>query len=340
MRQWEPRQSAEIKLRGLPLAFLLVALCAAAGWTKPKHDEGLRSQLTSLQKETGLSLSYFGWYIGTLDFAHKSKLLSAQHLPRPAGNSQNGDLSPQGDMIAFAWSYGTPLAPGPSPNADPSVTRLAIVRRDGSGLEEFPAVRQPDRFCWSPDQTKLIVYSRVQSKGAAPGAKVYLIDLGSKTVEEILADPVLLTTQCWSPDGKQIVYAIPAQAAETPGTVVIYDFSTRQVRTLTHGTYPTWSPDGGRIAFLEGKNYYVIQPGAERKLLFYSPNAKTGVLWSPDSRFVAYGVCCHYSAESTLVRFYVRRLRDNAEDWVADVGDVPHAIDVHWIAPARSRSRF
>ena len=280
-----------------------------------------------------------------LDFAHRSKLLSAQHLPRPAGNSQNGDLSPQGDMIAFAWSYGTPLVPGLSPNADSSVTRLAIVRRDGSGLQEFPAVRQPDRFCWSPDQTKLVVYSRVQSKGAVPSAKVYLIDLGPKTVEEILADPVLLTTQCWSPDGKQIVYAIPTQAgAETPGTVVIYDFSTRQTKTLTHGTYPTWSPDGGRIAFLEGKNYYVIQPsGAERKPFFDSPNAKTGVLWSPDSRFVAYGVCCHYSskaAESTLVRFYVRRLRDNAEDWVADVGDVPHAIDVHWIAPARSRSRF
>jgi hypothetical protein len=34
----------------------------------------------------------------------------------------------------------------------------------------------------------------------------------------------------------------------------------------------------------------------------------------------------------------VRRVRDNAEDWVADVGDVPHARDVHWVVPKTEKA--
>ena len=54
-----------------------------------------------------------------------------------------------------------------------------------------------------------------------------------------------------------------------------------------------------------------------------------------DGCFVAYGLCCKYGGDTTLWRFYVRRLRDNAEDWVADRGDL-HGVDVHWVQPVKA----
>lgn len=310
-------------------ALLIVALPIALGRAKSEAGKQLRAELASLQKETGISLAYFGWYVGTLDFSHRNKLLSAQDLPRPAGNSQDGDVSPQGDLIAFAWSYGT----------DPSVKRLAIVRRDGAGLREFPAVKQPDGFCWSGDGSKLVVHARTISNMNSSAGKFYLVDVLSNNVQEIGSASAWLTPQCWSPDAGSFVYEVPETDLSGPGhrgTIERYDLAQKQRFTLTRGSYATWSPASDTIGFLDGDDYYTVDSsGKQKTLLFHAPNARSGLLWSPDSRFVAYGVCCKYSGPTTLLRFYVRRLGDNLEDWIADVGDVPHALHLHWVKPKR-----
>jgi hypothetical protein len=331
-------QFTRFKLHELSSALLILAVLVSAVGAKSKDDEGPRAELASLQNETGLALAYFGWYIGTLDFAHRNKLLSAEHLPQPAGSSQNGDLSPHGDMIAFAWSYGTPGSSSLPTNVAPSSSRLGIVWRDGREVREFPAVAQPEGFCWSPDESRIVIHTRA---GPSSPGKLYLVNLLSSVVEQIGSGPVLLSTQCWSPDSRHIVYEIPSVEAahNSGGTVAVYDFATKRAKMLGGGSYPTWSRNPSSIAFLDGDDYYTIQPsGEQRRLLFHAPKASTGVLWSPDSRFVAYGLCCKYASATTLIRFYVRRVRDNAEDWVADVGDVPHARDVHWVAPKTEKA--
>lgn len=91
-----------------------------------------------------------------------------------------------------------------------------------------------------------------------------------------------MTSQCWSPDGTQLVY-------EIEGSVRLYDTGEDRSVTLVKGTDSSWSPDGNWIAFLDRGTYYAIQPdGSGRKQLFHKSNAVSAFYWSPDSRIVTY----------------------------------------------------
>jgi len=296
-------------------------------------DDNLRPELVSLQRETGLSLAYFGWELFTVDFRDPKKLFSVEEIPTPVGGSQEGDLSPRGTMIAFAWRY-----PPDSQSRDAifpfTSSRLGIARRDGSDVREFEQVKLPESFCWSPDESRLAVYSPYPRLNRWSGGKVYVITLASGIVEQITAGAALLTTQCWSADGHQLVYSLKGDDEEPSETITVYDTVEKKSRIMGRGTHPTWSADGQQVAFLVGDDYYTVPAGGgQQKLFLHAPKATTGLLWSPDSRYVAYGICCRYSSDTRLYRFYVRRLRDNAETWAHDVGDVPHGRDVHWVLP-------
>jgi Tol biopolymer transport system component len=81
-----------------------------------------------------------------------------------------------------------------------------------------------------------------------------------------LTQPDALTTQCWSPEGKEIVYA-------TDGHVTIQKLGESKATTVAVGTDPTWSPDGNWIAYLDENehSYYVIHPSGEgKKKLFHN----------------------------------------------------------------------
>lgn len=324
-----PRQLIRSQGRKIAFVLLLVVLTLSLAAKSTDKDEGLRAQLASLQNEVGLGLRFFGWSVGTVDFAHRK--VNYEEVPGPAARSQNGDLSPHGTMVAFSWFYST----------DPFVSRLAIVQKDGRGLREFPVIKGPKYFCWSPDEAKLAVYSFLQNGTSAEG-RVFVVHLHSNQVEEIATGPAFLTPQCWSPDGYSLVYGITALGDEprAVGKVALYSFADKTTKILASGAYPTWSSDGNSIAFLDGEDYYVIRAsGNERKLFLHAAKPRTGLLWSPDGRFIAYGLCCKYDLSTTLWRFYVRRLRDNAEDWVADIGDIPHGRDVHWVETLRIKEQ-
>ena len=195
----------------------------------------------------------------------------------------------------------------------------------------------PEYFCWSQDESKLAVYT-FDRHGSQPNGRLVIVNLHSNQAEEIARGPAFLTPQCWAPDGQSLVYGVSQLGNESrpTGNIAVYDSAEKKTRIIGSGAYPTWSADGNWIAFLDGENYYVVRPsGNERKLFLHVARPKTGLLWSPDGRFVAYGICCKYSWTSpdTYWRFYVRRLSDNAEDWVADIGDIPHGRDVHWVQP-------
>jgi Tol biopolymer transport system component len=125
----------------------------------------------------------------------------------------------------------------------------------------------------------------------------------------------------------------------------VYDKHEVKSWTLANGRHATWSPDGNWIAFLEDGAYYAIRPtGNEKKLLFKQKEALTPLWWSPDSRLVAYMSRDHFfeghwwpPIEQGRVR--VRRLEDNAEDWVANLYIEGHVPSFRWVTvvePERS----
>lgn len=94
---------------------------------------------------------------------------------------------------------------------------------------------------------------------------------------DLARDPVNdLSAPAVSPDGRLLVVArSPSEQNAGAGPLALYDIASGQkVRDLTTGAgdgLPTFSPDGGRIAFNRGGDIYVLAldgaPGSERRIV-------------------------------------------------------------------------
>jgi WD40 repeat protein len=267
-------------------------------------EESARAELEQLQKKNGLTIGIFNRKgIGVLRFRQRSfafrKLLVDWDFA-------NGGISQDGTEVFLMQPLRKPRS-------------LVIARTDGSDLRQYDEFLDALPLCWSYDNSRLVVLS--------PGSKLQLLELKSRLAQDIPIDDLpnvgFVTSQCWSPDGKQIVYQ------STNGNVFVYNFDKRNSTKLAKGTGPTWSPDGDWIAYRDGDIYCSIHPSGEgRRELFHKSRAASGLYWSPDSRFVAY-VREDFVALSN--RLMIRRIKDGSEDWVAGGGDVGAGDNYQWV---------
>lgn len=316
------------------MAFFAVALTVL---TQASTKESIRAELTRLQKQGGLSLVSFegGGRSGNLSivlFANRS--FSERHLLKNE-NVGEGSISLDGTEIAFElWRKTGQKLSAPTGKEYPEYrSYLGIVRQDGSDLREYPDLDKPYNSCWSFDKSALALSVKDLKHGKDASYGLQILNLGSGTIEMIDAKGYV-TTQCWSPNGKQIVY-------QTDQTLRLYDIQEKKSWALTNGRYATWSPDGNWIAFLEDDGYYAIRPsGNEKKLLFKKKDALTALWWSPDSRLVAYVSRTRFLEgrwwpPMEQGRLRIRRLEDNAEDWVANLYIEGHVPSFQWIKPSQ-----
>jgi Tol biopolymer transport system component len=277
-------------------------------------EEGVRAELARLEKQTGLTLAWYDRGFRFVSFENRS-VINGKELY--FGATKSGAISRDGTEIAVQFDYTGNLR-GPS---------LAILRPDGSHFQEHSEISGPVEICWSNDKSTLAM--RVLGKPSTPDPALQILSLDSRVTKQVdvRAD---VTSQCWSPDGKRIVY-------QADNSVRTYEVGKDQssIRILAKGTQPTWSPDGNWIAFLDQDTYYAVRPsGDERKMLFHKKGAVSGLFWSPDSRIVAYvsqaglleGVI---TVDMEMYRLRVRRLSDDSEDWVAD--RAPGRAQYQWV---------
>lgn len=281
----------------------------------------LREELVSRQEERGLALSTFGnGSIYTADFRHRDKWIEEKKLPRPADHTQDGLLSPDGNLVALALRDYNNLK---------FRNWLGIMRHSDGVMVEFPDLE--NAACWSNDSKRLIVW-----KNSPKTSQPILLDVDSSREEELnLPAQAQFTTQCWSPDGRQLVYHVldhePSQwtpnkskQKEPPnsGKVFIYDIGEKKARSLGRGQDATWSPDGQWIAYWNDAAEWRSPPsGEESELLFKRKEAESPLLWSPDSGLVLYFHCCYLVPSLRCMcdvgGWFVRRLADQAEIRVA-----------------------
>jgi hypothetical protein len=282
------------------------------GATQPQ--ESVRAELARTQKQTGLTLASYGNGIQLVLFEKRQLLQSTLPWSVAVGTSPSR-LPGFGSLWGTISRDGTEIAAAHYTSGQGLLLELELLPSDGSSLREYPDVH-PQDICWSYDKSKLAL---TVHKGS-PDAALQVMDLGSNVTEDI--DPrAKLTSQCWSPDDKKIVY-------EADDSVRVYEVEKGKSRALVLGIgkYPTWSPDGNWIAFLHHGAYYAIRPnGQERKKLFHRSGTESPLYWSPDSRIVAFvspegffeGGWRAIDADNYKLR--VRRLDDNSEDWIAYV---------------------
>jgi Tol biopolymer transport system component/DNA-binding winged helix-turn-helix (wHTH) protein len=170
------------------------------------------------------------------------------------GTEAHPALSPDGSRVAFIWH-------GPDQeNFDVYVKEIAsgdMVRVTKDPAPDFHPV-------WSPDG-RTLAFLRLQTTGAA----VFLVPAGGGQEQRLaeVAEPLnALTHQDiwsywldWSPDGRFLAAA--DRVADGSGWgIVLVSVETGEKRTLTANTdattadlFPTFSPDGRRLAFLRGR---------------------------------------------------------------------------------------
>lgn len=307
-------------------ALFTLSICPSVSTQGPKINTHVREELIQLQTQEGLTLASFSRGIEFVNFSDRSR--TQTNKPFAPGKAEEkrvegeGAISRDGTEIAFDLHEITHNPPR-------LVASLGIFRSDGSGFQQFSNIRTPSAFCWSSDKSSLVVSIQVPATQYKPThLNMVLLNLETKETQEIAGG--MVTSQCWSADGKHIVY-------ESDGSIGVYDFETKDSRILARGKDPTWSSDG-RLAFLDDDTYYAISlTGEGREVLFNARGALSGLWWSPDCRIVAY-ISRNGPLEGSwwklmdvgIVRLRVRRLSDDSEDWVAEMSDV-HVPDFQWV---------
>lgn len=273
--------------------------------------DNVRSELVELQARNGLGIAeYDSRGLRIVDFEKRKAILGK---PFPDHRAQRGTVSSNASRIAFTLKSLTQSPPWV----------LGIMRIDNSELREIPSVRNPVEMCWSHDMAR-IAMGAVDTKSKT--LQLLVLSVATESVKTLSSNMGRLTTQCWSPDGKQVVF-------ESADNVIIENVDGGNQRALAVGKAPTWSPDGDWIAFFDehDRSYYAIHPSGEgKKKLFHHRSAVAGLYWSPDSRIVAYVVEIGGLVSLEAYKLYVRRLEDGSEDWVEDA-DLGCCGDLQWI---------
>jgi Tol biopolymer transport system component/C-terminal processing protease CtpA/Prc len=141
----------------------------------------------------------------------------------------------------------------------------------------------------SPDGKKLavIAHGEVFAAPAKDGGQA----------QRITETPAAESDLAWSPDSRRLAFV--AERGRT-SQVMEYDFATQKARALTapsdFDAAPAYSPDGKMLAYVHGtRQLRVISlaAGARDTLLFEGAldrNEGSKIAWSPDSKWLAFGV--------------------------------------------------
>ena len=167
---------------------------------------------------------------------------------------------------------------------------------------------------WSPDG-KRIAFSSDRDK---PGnSEIYVMDADGQNEQRLTNDPNEDQYPSWSPDGKRIAFSARREGHfesdfGITDEIYVMDANGENQQRLTENRqydwYPSWSPDGKRIAFssdrkgdLQNFEIYVMDAdGENQQRLTENRAGDQWPSWSPDGKRIAF-----YSNRDENAEIYV-----------------------------------
>ena len=201
--------------------------------------------------------------------------------PRQVTSGERKDAdprwSPDGRWLAFTSTRG---------GDDKQRKQLYVMAADGPGepkrLTDLPEeVEHPE---WSPDGARILFSARVPDEAQLEP------DERKRPPRRITKLQFKLDDEGWTHDRPHHLFVVPTVGSSEP-------------RQLTDGefddTWPAWSPDGSRIAFVSARHenwdlsyasdlYVVAAEGGEPERLTATDGAVAAPAWSPGGTHVAY----------------------------------------------------
>jgi Tol biopolymer transport system component len=289
-------------------------------------------EIAELHARTGLTLAYVAnGEVSGVSFLSRSFQLLYHY--KPDVRLRSGRLSPDGSRIAFSY---TKVGANTSRNHEKgsisdSEQILGIMLSRGTGLRTYENIRNPQGFCWSPDQKSLaLTGTLINDKPSEKVAGLLLVVPDSDTIQSIMPGG-LASSPCWSPDGSKLVY-------ERDGNVYTWSVKDKGTKRVAPGKWPTWSPVDDSITFYEAGAYYSVntETGTSKRL-FTAKNSYSPLWWSPDGRFIAYVSAARFSesfasAYPDEVRLRIRRTADGQEDWAVRFSRIGPWQEFQWVS--------
>ncbi len=184
------------------------------------------------------------------------------------------------------------------------------INADGTDLTRLTKSPWPEfDATWSPDGTRIAF--RSEPKG---DQEIWLMNADGSGPHRLARG----LSPAWSPDGSKIAYASPGDIPCPPGrglrctgvSIMNADGSGRhRIPNTDGGEYPSWSPDGERIAFnsnLSGDHVmYIVNVDGSGLVDLSSVGEGWQVDWSPDGRSILF--TSHRDHPDNYTDIYVMR---------------------------------
>ncbi len=271
----------------------LVIAAIFAGWQLGLNRESsLGSRVTIMPRSNGEVVFLGGSGAGDI-FG-----VSSVYVADPDGTDASR-VSPSGNLVAVSWSPDGDRIAYIDSAGEFGGGSIYLMNADGSDRQVFvdaSSTRVPlGGVGWSPDG-RWIVYGA--GTGMLPSGdnryRIFVKSADGGAAIQLTQGPEEDLLPAFSPDGTEIAFS---RLTQTPfsSSIDIMQADGSDVRTIVRSTQadlsgPSWSPEGGWIAFSQGRLIRLVKPDGSDNHVIYTcrPSCSTGgPTWSPDGRLIA-----------------------------------------------------